>query len=43
MDTRSALFLIIYLMANQNESRDHLLRYSAFALIWICQVRWTAL
>jgi hypothetical protein len=34
-----ALLLCIYLMGNRLENQDHLLRYSAFALVWIAQLR----
>eukprot|EP00039_Didymoeca_costata_P031613 m.35637 g.35637 ORF g.35637 m.35637 type:complete len:237 (+) comp8916_c0_seq1:230-940(+) len=30
-------FVLIFLMGNKNEKRDHLLRYVAFALTWITQ------
>lgn len=29
----------VVLMVNQNESLDHLLRYSAFALLWLAQIK----
>lgn len=34
-----ALFLCIYLMGNRSENQDHFLRYSAFALVWMAQLR----
>lgn len=34
-----SLFVIIYLMGNRNEKRDHLLRYCGFALVLVCQVK----
>eukprot|EP00730_Choanoeca_flexa_P012511 TRINITY_DN4344_c0_g1_i2.p1 TRINITY_DN4344_c0_g1~~TRINITY_DN4344_c0_g1_i2.p1 ORF type:complete len:223 (+),score=20.01 TRINITY_DN4344_c0_g1_i2:121-789(+) len=33
------LHLAIFLMGNRSESRDHFLRYIAFACVWICQLR----
>ena len=33
------LHLCIYLMGNRHESRDTLLRYLAFALVWITQIK----
>ena len=35
---RAGLFVLIYLMGNHNEQQDHVLRYSAFAAVWIAQV-----
>ena len=31
--------LLVYLMRNGDEAVDHLLRYSAFALLWIAQIK----
>ncbi len=33
------LFLCIFLMGNRNENIDHLLRYAAFASVWVAQLR----
>eukprot|EP00037_Helgoeca_nana_P004543 m.46451 g.46451 ORF g.46451 m.46451 type:complete len:221 (-) comp15422_c0_seq2:3151-3813(-) len=32
-------FVLIYLMANRNETRDHVLRYSVFFYVWIFQLK----
>eukprot|EP00035_Acanthoeca_spectabilis_P009705 m.171293 g.171293 ORF g.171293 m.171293 type:complete len:219 (-) comp14811_c0_seq1:177-833(-) len=32
-------FVLVYLMGNRNEARDHVLRYSVFLSVWICQVK----
>lgn len=32
-------FVLIYLMGNRNEMRDHLLRYVSFAAIWLFQIK----
>jgi hypothetical protein len=33
------LHLFVYLMGNRSEERDHLLRYLAFASVWVAQIR----
>ena len=32
-------FVLIYLMGNRNEMRDHVLRYVSFAAIWLFQIK----
>ena len=32
-------FLLIFLMQNSKESVDHVLRYTFFSLVWICQLK----
>lgn len=31
-------FILIFLMGNKNEKRDHLFRYFAFGAVWICKL-----